>query len=799
MEAQRVKQALKIVGIVLLVAFFASFYCWSYMDVASNISNVPVGIINKDEGATVDGKTVNVGNSIVEALKDDNKANWQFLDDTAMDEGIEKTGYILIFEIPKDFSKNASAGEIGTPKAADLVVYRNVRYNYIFSQFSSQIVKAFEDALSDQVVKAYVSGAYNGLYSARDGMSEAADGAGKLNEGITELGSGLSKASNAANQATDGAKRLADGSQALSSGTQDLHKGAQDLAQGNQNLADGAQKLSSGSSELASGMGQLATSTQSLPEQTKKMAESLDGAHAKMSEATSATAQLEKASQTITTHLDKLSGEMQNGGKSLHELSQKLEAGAHGAQQLKSGTESLDKLYQAAFAAAQSGGSFNGKTSEEWLELAKQTSQQINEGATQLSTQLNDAAQASGAAADNLSTTVKLVGNSKTQDKSLAYASRQVSDGLSQLNQEFTGSTDGMGTLAGYAHQLASGSQKLADSTLKLDSASHELSAGAANLAGGASRAASGAKDLNAGASKLEQGAGSLSTNANKLAEGMPKLQSGLSSASEGTGELSKGASTLDGSLADGAQSINKALGASSEEMGEFAANPVQTKQESFGALDVYGQGFAPFFMTTALWLGALLIFFVVDPMYPKRKNAGRVRTVIGRLPIYLLVCALESAGVVIASIAIGVTDAYEVNYLLLYLFAFIVSSSFMLIMQFLSLTFGVVGRGIAVALLIIQLSAAGGTLPVELGHPELAVIKPLLPYTYSIDGFREAISLGRATVMGQDALILLSIGLIFLVLSLLCWRLALMRQENDNAEYIAYHLDDGYAPQHSA
>lgn len=207
--------------------------------------------------------------------------------------------------------------------------------------------------------------------------------------------------------------------------------------------------------------------------------------------------------------------------------------------------------------------------------------------------------------------------------------------------------------------------------------------------------------------------------------------------------------------------------------MGEYVSDPTDTTKYDRGGMDYYGQGFAPFFMTTALWLGALLLFFVVEPFYPVRKHASRMRTIFGRLPYYAAVCALESAAVVAMAAAIGVTSSYDVNMALLWLFAFCISLCFMLIMQFLNLTISLVGKAIAILTLIIQLSAAGGTLPTDLGRGALAGLQPWLPFTYSIDIFREAITYGSVGVMGQDLLVLAGMGLGCLALSVICWPIA--------------------------
>jgi putative membrane protein len=151
-------------------------------------------------------------------------------------------------------------------------------------------------------------------------------------------------------------------------------------------------------------------------------------------------------------------------------------------------------------------------------------------------------------------------------------------------------------------------------------------------------------------------------------------------------------------------------------------------------------------------------------------------------LPRYAAVCAAEAAVVVAMAAAIGVTGSYDVNLAVLGLFTFSVSLCFMLIMQFLNLTFDLVGKALAILVLLVQLVGAGGTLPIDLGQTALSSIKPWLPFTYAVDIFREAITYGNVGTMGQDLLVLAGMGLGCLALSVACWPIACRVRDRLNA-----------------
>ena len=130
----------------------------------------------------------------------------------------------------------------------------------------------------------------------------------------------------------------------------------------------------------------------------------------------------------------------------------------------------------------------------------------------------------------------------------------------------------------------------------------------------------------------------------------------------------------------------------------------------------------------------------------------------------------------------------YSTSPFLLFGYALSVSVCFMLIMQFLNMTLGVVGKALAVLVLILQLACSGGTLPVELGRGFLASMKPFMPFTYAIDGFRETITYANLSVILGDLGILAAAGMVFLVLSLATWDFAEKRRAAETARFVAWN-----------
>ena len=269
----------------------------------------------------------------------------------------------------------------------------------------------------------------------------------------------------------------------------------------------------------------------------------------------------------------------------------------------------------------------------------------------------------------------------------------------------------------------------------------------------------------------------------------IPAAMYALASCFSGSPKVSK--RSVIAATTDGAETISDSLGASSDDMGAYVADPTSVNEERYGSLDYYVQGFSPFFMTTSLWLGALIVFFIIEPLWPKSRHAGRVRTVVGRLPFYALVCAFEAAAVTLSAWGIGVLDAHSASLLLLFAYALGVSLSFMPIIQFLNMTLGVIGKALAVLTLIFQLACSGGTLPVDLGQSFVAALNPFLPFTYAIDGFREVITYANGATIAGDLGMTAVFGLALFVLSLATWGFAEKRRDAEMKSALAWNKEE--------
>ena len=208
---------------------YSGFFLGSIWDPYGQTKNLPVAFVNEDKGASLNGKALNVGESVEKKLKDNHDLGWEFVSKQQADEGVNSGHFYAVVTIPSDFSQKAASITKSEPQQAVINFTTTPAKNYIGSLVSNQAAAKVKSSVSEQITQAYAKG---------------------ILENLDKLGIGLDTAAN-------GASTLHDGLGRLQSGTQTYVGGVKQLAVNQQSLTGGLAQLSDGSRKLQAGLGQL--------------------------------------------------------------------------------------------------------------------------------------------------------------------------------------------------------------------------------------------------------------------------------------------------------------------------------------------------------------------------------------------------------------------------------------------------------------------------------------------------------------------------------------------------------------
>lgn len=214
-------------------------------------------------------------------------------------------------------------------------------------------------------------------------------------------------------------------------------------------------------------------------------------------------------------------------------------------------------------------------------------------------------------------------------------------------------------------------------------------------------------------------------------------------------------------------QSIIKMLRNDADKDSSFIANPVKLKETSYYPIPNYGSASSPFYTALCLWVGALLLISLlrVDVEVPAGIFSHYHRY-FGRLLTFLSIGLMQALIVTLGNIfLLGVSIAEP---LLHVLFSMFISVVFMTIVYTLVSLFNNVGKGIAIILLVLQISGAGGNFPIQVSPPFFQAIYPFLPFTYAVSLIRESVGGLFMPTVWIDMSVLAGFAILFITLGIL-------------------------------
>ncbi|TDL80753.1 YhgE/Pip domain-containing protein [Peribacillus frigoritolerans] len=809
------KVLIPVLAVLFIPLMYAGMFLWAFWDPYEQLDQLPVAVVNEDTGADYEGTELKIGSDLVDNLRDNPKFKWDFVSKDEAVRGLENEQYYMMIEIPGDFSKNATTLMDKNPQSLELKYVPNEGFNFLSGQIGGTAVAQIKEEVSNTITKTYAESIFENIDKLADGIGQASDGASEINNGVGELKDGSGKLKENLQLLAEKSISFKDGLNSASAGTKELSNGIKSLDSGLGQLQDGGKQLQSGSSEAEAG--------------TVKLNEGLGTSLAGMTKLQESAPQLTDGSAKLSAGAGELSGglnQLAEGNKALSagagELSSGLNQLTDGSKALSAGagelSGGLNRLYdgnQAAQAGASelSAGlsSLNDQMAamipqiekmplpeaekQKLIEAAKGVNQ-LSQGSKKLESSLGELSAGanklqSGAATLSEKSGELSAGANKLQTgvATLSEKSGELSAGANKLQTGAATLSEKSGQLAAgqkqvetALDQLVAGQEALYDGSGKLLTGQQKLTNGLetynqkfAEAKAGSAKLAAGSGELNSGISKLADGSSALQDGTNQLADGAGKVDEGVDKLSDGTGELSS-------KLGEAAEETKDKGG--SDKTYDMISEPVKVKDEKVNAVPNYGTGFAPYFLSLGLFVGALLLSIV----FPLRQAAGVPKSAIGWfmskfgiLAVIGVIQALLADAVLLYGLNI---EVQSVPYFVL--FSIITSLTFITLVQFLVTTLGDPGRFVAIIILILQLTTSAGTFPLELIPNALQIFNAWLPMTYSVSGFKAVISSGDFAFMWQQAGILAIFIAAMMIGTIAYFFFALRKNKREEAEELA-------------
>ena len=242
-----------------------------------------------------------------------------------------------------------------------------------------------------------------------------------------------------------------------------------------------------------------------------------------------------------------------------------------------------------------------------------------------------------------------------------------------------------------------------------------------------------GVHQLDDGATQIALGSGSFKGNISLLSDGTMSLAAGATLlANSAASALFMASSSLAGAAGD----LEAITGLNDSQVGDYFYAPVHLDKQVEFETSNYGSQVAPFYIVLSMWVGALINCVILNTGTSIGTKYRPHEMYFGKLMMFNIMAVLQTTVTLLGAYHLGI----DISNPLAFVFScYFVAIIFMgLIYSFVSL-FGDVGKGIAIILLVFQISGSGGIYPVEIMSKFFGVLFPYLPMTHAISCVREA------------------------------------------------------------
>lgn len=172
----------------------------------------------------------------------------------------------------------------------------------------------------------------------------------------------------------------------------------------------------------------------------------------------------------------------------------------------------------------------------------------------------------------------------------------------------------------------------------------------------------------------------------------------------------------------------------------EFFASPVSIKSESVYPVESYGTAMAPFYTMLAIWVGCIILNAILKIDTPVELIGATDRQrFFGRYLIFALLGLIQTMVIMVGDLVIFSMDCAHPG---LFLLSGVVTSLTCTMLAYsMAIAFGNIGKALFVVFMIIQIAGSGGSYPIELLPDFFQQIYLFFPFPYAINAMREAIA----------------------------------------------------------
>lgn len=698
-------------GLIFLPSLYAWFNIKASWDPYGQTDQIPIGVVNEDEGATIRDEDINVGKDLVENLKENDAMNWKFVDrEKAMSE-VEYGNYYAVITIPKNFSEKLATVTSGEPEKAEMDYYVNEKINAIAPKITDKGVSVIVEEISSEFIST-VNGAIFDMF----------------NEIGLELEEDYPDIQNFKEYVFNMEEELPKIHDTLLDTEGDADDADKLIKNALGKVPEAESILDDGLSQIDKALKVLGNIEDEVNEMSPKIEKELKSIQSKVHEVNDAIKELDGSDISFS--------DVQTGIDDIDEDISKF----------REKLSSIEDTLTSVQSGLQDGAA--GESEEKPAEEEENEDEENNDEEAPVEDNVNNLEEEK----ENIQAVIDEI---QAMDETLGKIqseSKEIHQFVEDVEKDVKEKIDFDGIPTDKVDELV---------TVYTDEIVPTLTEEIKNAKGTLQEAKGMVVDIKDAIPEVKR----LLNNTNDhLGEGQELLTDVLNEYPYVNDKVKETADKIrDLEDETDLNEIIELLKNDPESEKGFFSEPVKLHKNEIFPIKNYGTGMTPFYTVLAFWVGGLLLISLLTTDITDDPNIKPRHMYFGRLFTFLTIGFFQAIIAILGNLFIL---KVEVSSILAFIgFGLIVGAVFMTIIYTVVSIFGDVGKAMIIILLVLQIAGSGGTYPVVLLPKFFQMINPLLPFTYAVDLMREAVGGIVTKRVIRDLVVLLGFGSAFVLI----------------------------------
>ncbi|MFT8348687.1 YhgE/Pip family protein [Clostridium saccharoperbutylacetonicum] len=716
---------LMIIVIIIIPSIYSLINIKASWDPYANTGGIKIAVINEDKGTVFKEQNINLGQELVDKLKDNGKLGWVFIDKESAEQGLLQEKYYATIEIPEDFSKDTTTLVEKNIQKPKLIYTVNEKKNAVAPKMTDSGIKSVKNQVDENVIKT-VSGILFRVCNERGvDIQDNRSKLRKIVDNIYELDDNMDKLESILGTATDGTGQLSDV----------LNK-TNDMIPTISNTLDLSQDfLNNSKTTLDDTQGELSDISPIIKQDLVKSEKVLDNS----------SVELKNLDQNILPEMAKKT--LLNVRDSAKATKETLNDTVSKIRSIK---KFINELSQLQIQIPSFGDTTVNSTQVNALK------QQLDKQADALRNMQDNLRDMSGVISDTVEKLETI--EDKLQiviDKSDEQLNKIDDKGLdTQTLKDTIKAVDEVHTLVAditdrYSSEIEPGVEKAFNSTRDILNNSSDI------VEEGIKTLPEVENLINVSQDAAQLSKEELNNLKNKFPEARDKIH-----------ELADKVREKDED--DSIDELLDMMTSNWENQSDFVASPVEIQDNRLFPWTNYGTAATPFYTILCLWVGGLLgsaLLALNSPDFEDGTIIKPYEMYLGKLLMFLTVGICQA--IIASSGALLILKSHSVHPIMTVFYCIFISIIFIIIIYTAATLLEAVGKAIMIVLLVLQMAGASGNFPIEVTPVIFQKIYPYLPFTYAISGMRQIMAGIIYPILFKDIAMLCIYAVVALILGM--------------------------------